>query len=723
MLRKIRGGLRKKIYCSVLGCIIGPYILIVSLANHYFNHKTSTLIDNFYYDQPFSILESEKEILDVLKQSLSQTLLSDLTDCKNSKICKEVLKRHILNNDKNHQLSDVILSSNHLFLEAIKGEKNPKWLVNGAKHNPEFFADLALSIWRSENYSEPKLIHLEQLNEKWTLFYAPVKVNNSSKTNRVLFLFFDTVRMLESVIRNRNVLLFPIDVLDKQFFSNKIDTLNLLDNELKFVETINKKAILHKVKKLLSVQSQIFLNTKNTKNREFYIWLYQSNVLKDHVYLSIDSETSITKSANQLLIYIVVALLLLLFYIIFIAYFFVYRVANPIQKLSESVNHYTENLGQTNKPPESDEQLLDYFEVEILKKRFENTVNRLNKQFHLMRRLFETSEFIASNPAKDSFFSYMKDLYKQEFNLNLSRFNAHNMIEFECSRVEQADNTISKNLLEKFRELGIHEELRAQIFHEQVFSYIRKLDLESELHKNLMQQKEFEIAEGISTSYNRIELSTDMDWSHYYLPARYLGGDFIDACKVEDNYDFLIGDVAGKGLGASMLSAQLRVGFQVLSSKQSSLESNIKRLNQNLCRRPIEGLFSTIFIARYHSFIKKLEYVSGGHNKMILIAPDGKLNWLSTQGMPLGILEDAEFQCQSTQVTAGSLLFLYTDGCTEAENLRQQLYGEARLIQLLKRHHLESAQKILNFLIEDIKSFTVGQEQSDDITFLVVRLT
>ena len=68
MLRKIRGGLRKKIYCSVLGCIIGPYILIVSLANHYFNHKTSTLIDNFYYDQPFSILESEKEILDVLKQ-------------------------------------------------------------------------------------------------------------------------------------------------------------------------------------------------------------------------------------------------------------------------------------------------------------------------------------------------------------------------------------------------------------------------------------------------------------------------------------------------------------------------------------------------------------------------------------------------------------------------------------------------------------------------------
>ena len=243
-----------------------------------------------------------------------------------------------------------------------------------------------------------------------------------------------------------------------------------------------------------------------------------------------------------------------------------------------------------------------------------------------------------------------------------------------------------------------------------------------EFRHNISQRREFEIAESIITPLQNIQLSESVQWSYCYLPARYLGGDFIDAIEGDTTLDLLIGDVAGKGLGSALVSARMKVGFQVLSSSNNTLAQNITHLNKLLCMGATTGVFCTMFIARYYTQTNQLEFVSGGHNKMLLICPEGEITWLSAKGLPLGIFDDIEYKCNRCLVKENSLLLLYTDGCTEAQNTKFELYGEERLIKFIQNNHSRDTKTIKDGLVKELEDFSIGEEQSDDITFLMIRL-
>ena len=166
----------------------------------------------------------------------------------------------------------------------------------------------------------------------------------------------------------------------------------------------------------------------------------------------------------------------------------------------------------------------------------------------------------------------------------------------------------------------------------------------------------------------------------------------------------------------------MKVGFQVLSNSDNTLVQNITQLNRLLCMGATTGVFCTMFIARYYMQTNQLKFVSGGHNKMLLICPEGEIKWLNAKGLPLGIFDDIEYKCNSCSIKKNSLLLLYTDGCTEAQNTKFELYGEERLIKFIQNNHARDVNAIKDDLIKELEDFSIGQEQSDDITFLMIRL-
>ena len=362
-------------------------------------------------------------------------------------------------------------------------------------------------------------------------------------------------------------------------------------------------------------------------------------------------------------------------------------------------------------------------EVEILKQRFGHTIERLKKQFHLMELLIQTWDLIASYPSEERFNEYITSLYRREFNINFINFDAvQNRIQFKDGVVDLSSDENMWDSVFKHKSFEFDGEIQAQVFHEQVQYFYRSRELDLEFKRNISQRREFEIAESIITPLQDISLSKIIQWSYCYLPARYLGGDFLDAFEGNKTLNLLIGDVAGKGLGSALVSARMKVGFQVLSNSNNSLEQNITHLNKLLCMGATPGVFCTMFIARYHPTINQLDFVSGGHNKMLLISPEGERTWLSAQGLPLGIFDDIEYKCNSCLVEENSLLFLYTDGCTEAQNTKFELYGEDRLIEFIQNNHRKDVKMIKDNLVKELQEFSIGQEQSDDITFLMVRL-
>lgn len=721
MLKLQKGGIRKKVFIGIFCCIIGPYLLIISFGTYYFEHKSTILRQSFYFDKPLKILSIEESYIQILQSPSWSELFTDLAVvCKDSPSCQGQFES-ILNKKQNIKLSWLLSHSNQLLFEANLSAK-PQWLVGAGSSDTKVFEDWIAHNWSKGSSIQAKTFFLEGSSRQWLVQFTPLKIQGSEGKYRGLLVCFDLLAILNSVIADENVLLLRPSKTDDHFKTQQIQSWNLLNKGHRVIERVDKSLIFNRIRDVLIDRRQIFLSTENSKDELFYSWVCRSGAIPEAVYFSIKSEFSVRESLNKVLVYIVFFSLLLFIYLILIVYFFVYRVANPIQELSIAVDNFSENFKESETTLFFDISPNEYLEVNVLKQRFGNTAQRLSKQFHLMQILLQISKFITSLPTKEEFFEYMRQIYSKEFNLTLKNFDSTKSISFEEANAYVSEESQPQDLLKNLKEMRIHDEFKVQLLHAQTLTYLSKLSLELQLQKNIAQQKEFELAESINKPFNRIQLPANLEWGHNYLPARYFGGDFVDAQKVNNGFEFLIGDVAGKGVGSSLVSVRMRVGFQVLSSTSLSLQSKITQLNDILFRKTLDGVFCTIFMARYNAEIKQLTFVSGGHNRMIVINPEGEFKWLSAKGLPLGIFEQVDFECGICDIEVGSLLFLYTDGCTEAENREFELYGEKRLTRLLSKHHKQPVKNIVDRLIGDIEKFSAGREQSDDITFFLARL-
>ncbi|MBR2069442.1 MAG: SpoIIE family protein phosphatase [Candidatus Gastranaerophilales bacterium] len=204
-------------------------------------------------------------------------------------------------------------------------------------------------------------------------------------------------------------------------------------------------------------------------------------------------------------------------------------------------------------------------------------------------------------------------------------------------------------------------------------------------------------------------------------PAKEVGGDFYDFFQSSENrFAFLIADVSGKGIPASlfMMNAKSLLKNNLLSG--NSLQTAINKTNNELCETNTQGLFLTAFIALVDIQTGSVEFANAGHNPPLLRHKNGMYEFFKLEpNLPLGAIGKFDYQTYKTNFEENDIIFLYTDGVTEAFNDKGEMYGETRLIEFLNKNKNEGDVKELIIKMKsELKEFANSSEQSDDITMI-----
>ncbi|TDI68728.1 MAG: protein serine phosphatase [Bacteroidetes bacterium] len=207
------------------------------------------------------------------------------------------------------------------------------------------------------------------------------------------------------------------------------------------------------------------------------------------------------------------------------------------------------------------------------------------------------------------------------------------------------------------------------------------------------------------------------------IPSRHVAGDYFDAIMLgEGKLLFAIGDVTGKGMPASLLMSNLQACLRVLVPMDVSLEEAAAHINRVISENTGSDKFITYVHGIYDEETRIFEYVNAGHNPPTLVRANGDIELLETGGLLLGVMADAVYERGSVKLETGDVLFLFTDGVTEAMSPEEEEYGEERLEKLLQETRHLTASEILNAVREDIRVFTDDVPVlSDDITMIVIK--
>ena len=210
--------------------------------------------------------------------------------------------------------------------------------------------------------------------------------------------------------------------------------------------------------------------------------------------------------------------------------------------------------------------------------------------------------------------------------------------------------------------------------------------------------------------------------------AKEVGGDFYDFYMADENHLVVtIADVSGKGIPAAlfmMTSKTVLKNFIMMANTADDLAAAMTLANQQLCQNNEEMMFVTVFLAMLDLQTGKLIYVNGGHNPP-LILHDGKYEYLpknTKRVPPLGVRAKTQYEQQTLQMSEGDVLYMYTDGVTEAENVEKELYSNERLEEFLNSTDKNlPLDKLLAEVRQSIKNHAGDAQQSDDITMLALR--
>ncbi len=204
------------------------------------------------------------------------------------------------------------------------------------------------------------------------------------------------------------------------------------------------------------------------------------------------------------------------------------------------------------------------------------------------------------------------------------------------------------------------------------------------------------------------------------IPCRSVGGDFFDYVDLAGGeFGFIVGDVAGKGSPAALLSAALVGMFSAEATYHASAAPVLSRLNKGLLRRGLESRFVTTFYARLAPD-GSLTYSNGGHNPPVLETSRG-VRRLEKGGMVLGLFEQATFEEETVRLQKGDIVVAYSDGVSEAMNEAGDEFGDERLLASIERNRNGAPQQLLDGLLTDLHAFCGKAQASDDVTIVVVR--
>lgn len=206
-----------------------------------------------------------------------------------------------------------------------------------------------------------------------------------------------------------------------------------------------------------------------------------------------------------------------------------------------------------------------------------------------------------------------------------------------------------------------------------------------------------------------------------WQPAREVGGDYFDVILLDEKrIGICMGDVAGKGITAALLMANLQASVRAFATADATPREVCTKLNRFLCANIASGKFVTFFYAIFDAESRTLVYENAGHNPGLLMRANGHVESLRGDGAVLGVISDWCYQDFTAQLQPGDKLVLSTDGITESENAELEEFGEQRLLEAAKGD-AANALDTQRTIMQRVTAFCAGNFR-DDATLLVLKV-
>jgi serine phosphatase RsbU (regulator of sigma subunit) len=239
-------------------------------------------------------------------------------------------------------------------------------------------------------------------------------------------------------------------------------------------------------------------------------------------------------------------------------------------------------------------------------------------------------------------------------------------------------------------------------------------------------ERELELATEIQQRFQPSE-SPKMDGYEFQgisFSCYEIGGDYYDFIESHEGKMLIaLGDVSGKGTAAALLMSSLHAAIHAQIAAKSPLDETVKSVNRYLAENTPANRFVTLFAAELEPKTGVLRYINAGHNPPLVGRAGGKIEQLSSGGFPLGILPMAEYEVGEIQLNSGDALIVYSDGVSEANNLREEEFGMERLTEVIRKNLSASAAGIRDKVESALSSFTQTAPANDDITLVIVKRT
>jgi sigma-B regulation protein RsbU (phosphoserine phosphatase) len=232
----------------------------------------------------------------------------------------------------------------------------------------------------------------------------------------------------------------------------------------------------------------------------------------------------------------------------------------------------------------------------------------------------------------------------------------------------------------------------------------RDLDLAAKVQRNLLPQNGLRVG--------------DWETSYHFAPVGAVSGDYCDLIAADGQLLFLLGDVSGKGVAASMMMAQLHALFRSMTGMSLPLGQIVAHVNRVLCESALAGQYATL-VCGLAKPDGEVEIHNAGHCPAIVVGRGGA-SCIESTGMPLGMFHEAGSSATCVQLECGDTLFLYTDGLSEARNEKDE-YGVDRVMTLVRQQAAREPKELIAACVEDLRAFVNGGQSFDDMTVLAVR--
>ena len=205
-----------------------------------------------------------------------------------------------------------------------------------------------------------------------------------------------------------------------------------------------------------------------------------------------------------------------------------------------------------------------------------------------------------------------------------------------------------------------------------------------------------------------------------YEPAGLVSGDYIDVIQTgEGDHYFILGDVSGKGVAASMLMAKLHAVFRSLIPLGLGVDRLTERASRLFGESTLPGQYATLICGRA-SKDGEISICNAGHPPALLSRGE-QIESIRATGLPLAMFPHEKFSVQSLKLNAGDTLLLYTDGVPDALNSKDEEYGVSRLIEIAKTSRSLPASEMIASCMSDISTFRHGSRRFDDISMMTIQ--